>query len=157
MPKSDITTIAEAYHKMCGEATSLFEKQQKRIAELEKEVQHLSDEGSWIARFRRLELECESHTADWWDDYEKLRELTAKIKRELSDGPRDYQARENPVMKIRRIKTENNKLKEENNKLKEGTLLKFQEIEIQDLQAQLKALQEKYDQLMALHSKEWWG
>jgi len=44
MPKSDITTIGEAYQKMCGEAISLFEKQQKRIAELEKENNKLRDE-----------------------------------------------------------------------------------------------------------------
>jgi hypothetical protein len=79
MPKSDTITIAEAYQKMCGEAISLFQKQEKRIVELEKEVKYLSDEGSWLARFRSLELEQEKYIVE----YKALYEQQIEEKKEL--------------------------------------------------------------------------
>jgi len=106
MSKSEITTIGEAYQKMCGEAISLFEKQQKRIAELEKEVQHLSDEAPWIVRYRRIESEQIQEMREMWEENNKLKEQNDFYEKLLRDGPVS-------IERIRWIKKENNKLRDE--------------------------------------------
>jgi len=80
MSKSEITTIGEAYQKMCGEAISLFEKQQKRIAELEKQVQHLQKEDdvledtlSSLNFYQEQCKELKDERAELRDEVEQLR------------------------------------------------------------------------------------
>ena len=46
-----------------------------------------------------------------------------------------------------KLKEENEKLKEENEKLKAGTLLKFQEVEIEDLTQEIQILKEILDEV----------
>jgi cell division protein FtsB len=106
-----MNSVQEAFRKQIRtEMGILFnsddKKPEKRIIELEKEVQRL------IATIQTLELEHEQDAKDWREEAKHHKEKKDFYEKLLRDGPVS-------IERIRWIKKENNKLREENEKLGE--------------------------------------
>ena len=114
-----MNSVQEAFRKQLRAEMDLLLNDYDKKPKTENEK--LKEENKkLIATIQLIELEQEKEMRACRNSYEKLRELTDAIKGELSDGPLDYEARNNTVERIRWIKKQNNKLREENKKLKEA-------------------------------------
>ncbi|GAF75953.1 unnamed protein product, partial [marine sediment metagenome] len=119
--KDTIDILKEKFEKELNAVDKVFKEENEKLKE-----ELIKEKKECVERWR---LNCASNASIY-----RLEEENTKLKEKVEDLEAEGNKANEWVVKLTKLEKE---LKEENKKLKEGTLLKFQEVEIEDLKEEL--------------------